>query len=121
MTKERKFTPPTSFPAEYVTRDGVKVTLRAKGTGEAPYCGQFDDGNWIFLRGDGSYAPCPAYDVHDLPTTTVQWANDFGHDGFGEWHDSREEADEASDNDRIGVIRREWTEGEPPKYFTEEV
>ena len=119
---ERKFTPPTSFPAEYVTRDGVKVTLLAKGTGEAPYCGQLECSNWIFFRGDGSYAPCPAYDLHDLPKTKVQWVNDYGHYGLGSWHGSREKADAASrTRDRIAVIRREWTEGELPTYFVEEV
>ena len=119
---ERKFTPPTSFPAEYVTRDGVKVTLLAKGTGEAPYCGQLECSNWIFFRGDGSCAPCPAYDLHDLPKfSLVQWANDFGYDGFGEWHYSREDADMEFALDRIAVIRREWTEGELPTYFVEEV
>ena len=39
---ERKFTPPTEFPAEYVTGRGKKVTLLARGKGLYPLIGQGD-------------------------------------------------------------------------------
>jgi len=73
---DRKFTPPTEFPAEYVTGDGRKV---------------------------------------------VHWANDYHHGSGGFWYHSRREADKNADFTRIAVIRREWVEGQPPQYFTEEV
>ena len=60
------------------------------------------------------------------PLTRVEWINDYGDFGIGVWlgvwHDSRESADDgALAEGRIGVIRREWAVGQPPKYFTEEL
>ena len=119
---ERKFTPPTSFPAEYVMGDGTRVTLLAKGVGDYPYCGQDKFKDWYFFSIGGHSKFWKHQDLHDLPETKVQWANDFGHYGLGSWHGSREKADAASrTRGRIAVIRREWTEGELPKYFVEEV
>ena len=67
------------------------------------------------------------------PVTRVEWFNDYGdeteHAGWRSiWYSSREDADKKGQLvknrlavHRIGVIRREWTVGQPPKYFTEEV
>jgi hypothetical protein len=58
----------------------------------------------------------------DAPEKRVHWANDYGDINWvGYWNDTREDADEIGGNGRIAVIRREWVEGQPPQYFTEEV
>ncbi len=56
----------------------------------------------------------------DAPQKRVHWANDY-EDFRGDWYDSREEANNVARDDRIAVIRREWVEGQPPQYFTEDV
>jgi hypothetical protein len=56
----------------------------------------------------------------NTPKKQVHWANDYG-DSLGDWHDSREDADGWSADQVLAVIRREWVEGQPPQYFTEEV
>lgn len=119
---ERKFTPPTSFPAEYVNGYGKRVTLVGKGVGDYPYVGQKEDGRWLYFAEDGRNSVHGPYDLHDLPKTTVHWTNDYGGYGFSKWYDSRESVDYYADGrNRTAVIRREWTEGELPKYFAEEV
>ena len=93
---DRKFTPPTEFPAEYVTSDVLKAVILGPVPMES------------------------VSDLHDIPEKQVHWANDYG-DFPGHWSDSREDADAHAGPDRIAVIRREWVEGQPPQYFTEEV
>lgn len=121
MTK-RKFTPPTEFPAEYMADSGEKVTLIAKGVGLYIYCGQNENGYWIGYTENGQMSPHyqSVHDLHDIPKTKVHWANDYEHSVVS-WYDSSEEADMCCGKGRIAVIRREWTEGELPKYFAEEV
>lgn len=116
---ERKFTPPTEFPAEYVTTCGKKITLVAKSHGETPFVGHDEAGIWYTFRESGYSTGMPLLDLHDLPQTKIEWMNDYGY-ANGSWHCSREKADIHSGDKRIAVIRREWTEGQPPKYFTEE-
>jgi hypothetical protein len=118
----RKFTPPTEFPAEYRNEFGDKITLRCKGIGEYPYIGQDGNGNWQDYRADGSFYVDPSKnDLHDIPQKQVHWANDNKVFAGWAWQESREKADSFADSDRIAVIRREWVEGELPQYFTEEV
>lgn len=84
---------------------------------------------WYLYYGSWEDNPPPAwiksitYRTKPAPVTKVNWANDYGDDDFGIWHPSRERADDVTPTGfpRIAVIRREWTEGQPPKYFTEEV
>ena len=56
----------------------------------------------------------------DAPPKQVHWANNYGY-SFQNWWPTREAADENAAGARIAVIRREWVEGQPPQYFTEEV
>lgn len=67
---ERKFTPPTEFPAEYVNGFGDQITLLAKGFGLYPYAGQDGNGDWSSYGEDGSlYADGSRSkdDLHDIP------------------------------------------------------
>jgi hypothetical protein len=57
----------------------------------------------------------------DKPPKQVQWANDYGKNRGNIWYDTRAEANDNAAGDRIAVVRREWVEGLPPQYFTEEV
>jgi hypothetical protein len=126
---ERKFTPPTEFPAEYVTGDGRKAVILGQSPDKQyPLIGWIglEDGcvrtsNWT---NDGCYYEYPEpheADLHDLPKKQVHWASDYGGFYGGSWFDTREEADKVSIPNRIAVIRREWIEGQPPQYFVEEV
>ena len=125
---DRKFTPPTKFPAEYVTGDGRKAVI----LGGAPddifiYVGYMldGDGGWK-VRSWGKDGLSGIYDpnedLQDLPKKKVHRANDYveGVGGGGHWLESRHDADANAGPDRIAVIRREWIEGQPPQYFTEE-
>ena len=77
---ERKFTPPTSFPAEYVNGFGDQITLLARGIGLHPYIGQDGNGDWSSYGEDGSFYADGSNsqdDLHDLPKKQVHWANDY--------------------------------------------
>ncbi len=123
MTK-RKFTPPTTFPAEYVNGYGNKITLLARGKGQYPLTGQDCNGDWHTYAEDGSFYADGSKskdDLHDIPKKQVHWANDYeGCPGLC-WEKSREDADNSAPKRRLAVIRREWVEGELPEYFVEEV
>ena len=57
----------------------------------------------------------------DAPKKQVHWANDYKWRTEPTWWRARSQADNYAEEDRVGVIRREWVEGEPPQYFTEDV
>jgi hypothetical protein len=122
---ERKFTPPTEFPAEYVTGRGKKVTLLARGKGLYPLIGQGDGpaGCEVYTYTEDGYfidGQTLDQDLHDLPQKQVHWSNDY-RDFIGGWRECRELAESSAGPNRIAVIRREWVEGELPQYFAEEV
>jgi hypothetical protein len=122
---ERRFTPPTEFPAEYITSDGRKaVILGTMPCDEYPYAG------YIVYEGGGCGAVAwkkggggsPSSSLHDIPKKQVLWANDvMGTAGVGFWWESREKADAHATSSRIAVIRREWVEGQEPEYFKESI
>ena len=120
----RKFTPPTEFPAEYVNGFGDKVTLLVRGKGDFSLIGQYENNVVSLFTESGRYDLLgneSPYDLHDIPQKQVHWANDYDGNYWSGWWKSREDADRNVCPDRIAVIRREWTEGELPQYFTEEV
>jgi hypothetical protein len=129
---ERKFTTPTTFPAEYVTRDGKKAVIVARTPDKSyPFIGwyeQRDNNNLNSFWTDGgaadTYWPDGLLDLFDIgqePQTQVHWANDYGRFPGSDWCDSREEADNNAGSLRIAVIRRELVDGQPPQYFAEGV
>ena len=129
---DRKFTPPTEFPAEYVTSDGRKAVILGRMPSDVyplvyPFAGYVldKDGDCPLLtwtKGGASYETEESdIDLHDLPKKQVRWANDYGEFPRGSWFHNREEADNSTADRRIAVIRREWVEGKPPQYFSEEV
>jgi hypothetical protein len=123
---DRKFTPPTEFPARYVTSDGHEAVILGKRPGDvSPYVGHIYESRSfpvVTWRSDGSYLNTGEnrLDLHDLPKKQVHWCNDYG-SYTSDWGDSREEIDITVYSNRIAVIRREWVEGQQPQYFAEEV
>ena len=71
----RKFTPPTEFPTQYVDGCGHKITLVGRGKGKDPLIGQDSGGNWRsytetgFIYSGGMPADFNA--LHDLPKTNA--------------------------------------------------
>ena len=138
---ERKFTPPTTFPAEYVTRDGDKAVIVGTMPNDAyPYLGYVMEEKTAFEtswnnRGrayEGSEKDIFSSDLFDIvpePQKQMHWANDYVQRPDASprwllpdvWRDSRADADKYADKDRIAVIRREWVEGQLPQYFAEKV
>lgn len=126
MITDRKFTPPTEFPVEYVTGDGHKVViLGMMPCDEYPYVGYivYEDGScgayeW---KKCGFGGGMPSSSLHDLPKKRVRWMNHYSRFPGDFWCNTREEADAVAGPDRIAVIRCEWTEGQPPQCFVEDV
>ena len=66
---ERKFTPPTEFPTEYVDGFGVKITLLVRGIGEYLLIGQDENGGVSTYTENGvinTYGDDSRYDLHDI-------------------------------------------------------
>ena len=128
---ERKFTPPTEFPAEYVDGDGNKAVILGRGPNEKfPFIGHDAEGYlraWTelgyFYNGGGS-----PYDLHDTPKRIPTW-----HNVYGKWispaFSSRRDADysdyklpSAPTYERTAVYRIERDEdGSNPEIFVEKV
>ena len=105
MTK-RKFTPPTEFPAYYVDGFGNKVTIYARGHGEEPLLGQYDDGGMASFDLTGSVGfsdrDC---DLHDIPKRTSTWHNVYEDTCISLGYSSREIADKYALDNRVCVYR----------------
>ena len=120
---ERKFTPPTEFPAEYVDGDGGKVVIYGRGHGEHPLIGQagIDYGEAMQYTEDGLCLGSPSCHLHDTPKRISTWHNVYGR-WFGHHWSSRRHADEAKSEDRRCVYRIERDEdGGNPEIFVEKV
>jgi hypothetical protein len=128
---DRKFTPPTEFPAEYVTRDGRKAVIHGQMPEPSLFAffgvvtdsaGGWASGNWTGHGKATCLGPmgCKS-DLQDPPPVRKWWMNVyptrmplvFGH--------SRISADRAVGPNRIGVIRIEQVEGQMPTFHEEEV
>ena len=126
---ERKFTPPTEFPAEYVDGNGNKTVILGRGPHEEfPFIGYYANGcvsTWTEL---GKY--CHGWqnkgDLHDIPKRITTWHNVYGN-WIGSQCSSRSEADDTSLEDcltdpRLCVYRIERDEdGGNFEMFKEEV
>jgi hypothetical protein len=129
---DRKFTPPTEFPAKYATRDGKKAVIVAQTPAEDyPLIGwmEVENGksfnafwadNGVFCI-DGGESARDLFDIVPEPQKQVRWANDYKWLTEPNWWRTRSQADTYADKDRVAVIRREWVEGQLPQYFAEEV
>ena len=131
---ERKFTPPTEFPAEYVTGEGQKIVI----LGRAPV-GKYPLIGYVLYAEDGSGCPdCASSDgwtedgqhhtdfpspddLHDTPKRITTWHNVYD-DWVGPQCSSRSDADEVAHAGRLCVYRIERDEdGSNFEMFKEEV
>ena len=128
---ERKFTPPTEFPAEYVYGDGNKAVILGRGPNKQfPLVGHDADGwarDWT-KKGEYHTDDASEYDLHDIPKRIATWHNVYN-DWIGPQCSSRSDADD-TDNVlrdalvpvRLCVYRIERDEdGGNPEIFVEEV
>ena len=121
MTK-RKFTPPTSFPAEYVDGDGTKIVILGRTPArDFPLAGYFPDGtlsNWT-EGGHVFLGVLCAQDLQDIPKRITTWQNVYD-EWIGPHYTNRIRADENSTDDRLCVYRIERGEdGSNPELFVE--
>jgi len=123
---DRKFTPPTEFPAEYVDEDGNKaVILGVSHNEDFPFIGFDALGRpeaWTKL-GMCFNEYTSRYDIHDIPKRITTWHNVYldaslGATGFT----NRDQADRHRCSNPICVYRIERDEdGGNPEIFVEEV
>ena len=140
---ERKFTPPTQFPAEYVTEEGQKVVILGRApVGVYPLIGFI-----LYAEGGAAWPDCSSPegftedgqhhidwpspdDLHDIPKRITTWHNVYD-DFVGYQCSSRGDVDEMHHSDtveeyvtegRLCVYRIERDEdGGNPEIFVEEV
>jgi hypothetical protein len=122
---DRKFTPPTEFPAEYVDGNGNKAVILGRGPHEVfPFIGHNAAGHARYWTEEGLYSPIGAngYELYDIPKRITTW-----HNVYDDWVSyecfTRQYADEDADNRiRLCVYRIERDEdGGNPEIFVEEV
>ena len=127
----RKFTPPTEFPAEYVDGNGNKAVILGRGPHKVfPFVGHDFEGYADLWTEEGrcfTETKSP-HDLHGTPKRITTW-----HNVYGNWVSSmyftRSHADEHYDvckefspRPRLCVYRIERNEdGSNPKIFVEEV
>jgi hypothetical protein len=124
----RKFTPPTEFPAEYVDGKGNKAVILVRGPHKMfPLIGYDCDGEACAWTMEGTYAELASGpdDLHDIPKRITTWHNVY-YDRVGHQCSTGSEADEFDHRfahaDRQCVYRIERDEnGSNPKIFVEKL
>ena len=123
---ERKFTPPTEFPAEYVDGHGDKAVILGRGPNKLfPFIGYDFAGiaaTWTEL-GKYHYGGQSKCDLHDIPKRITTWHNVY-YNLIGPECSTQSEADEGDHRfahaDRLCVYRIERDEdGGNPEIFVE--
>ena len=121
---DRKFTPPTEFPAEYVDGRGNRVVILGRSHHEVyPLIGFTHDGdveNWTedgtVFRDLSSIA-----DLHDIPKRIATWHNVYANQLSRSIY-NRAEVDSYCGQGRLCVYRIERDEdGGNPEIFVEDV
>ena len=120
---DRKFTPPTEFPAEYVDGNGNKAVILGRGScEEVPFIGYDAVGDPQCWTKFGSYyiGSTSPYDLHDTPKRITTWHNIYVCGGFTSHFRSRADADAFTVHGRLCVYRIEHDEdGGNPEIFVE--
>ena len=118
---ERKFTPPTEFPAEYVDGYGNKATVLGRSNNKhSPLIGFEHVGYARCWTEEGA---CRHHDrnidLHDIPKRITSWHNVYRHQVSVDFN-SRSQADECAMPGRLCVYRLERDkDGGNLKVFTE--
>ena len=127
---DRKFTPPTEFPAEYVTGNGRKVVILGRTPArDFPLAGYFPDGATVCWTEGGSLLinGSSHSDLHDISKRITTWHNVYG-DWISPQRSTRSDADLGDHyegylaEERFCVYRIERDEdGSNPEIFVEKV
>jgi len=128
---ERKFTPPTKFPAEYVDGRGNKAVILERGPDKQfPFIGYDAYGGVISWTELGKYyiGGTSPYDLHDITKRISTWHNVYDN-WVGPQCSSRSDADDIQNSigdylteERLCVYRIERdADGGNPEIFVEEV
>ena len=123
---DRKFTPPTEFPAEYVDGNGNKAVILGRGPNKLfPFIGHNAAGHARFWTAKGVDPTDYMYagnDLHDIPKRIITWHNVYK-TWLGLQCAAREYADACKDGEnRLCVYRIERDEdGGNPEIFVEDV
>ena len=122
---DRKFTPPTDFPAEYVDSNGDKAVILGRGPHKVfPFIGHNAAGYARYWTEKGTFSSLGinGFDLHDIPKRTTTWHN-VNETWISRQFSTREQADVHSELlFRLCVYRIERDEdGGNPEIFVEEV
>ena len=122
---ERKFTPPTEFPAKYVDGNRGKVTILGRSNAPMKPLVGFDEDGYAcnYTESGAYYSDCEdTCDLHDIPKRITTWHNVY-EDWVGDGVPSRERADRMFKHQpRSCVYRIERDEdGSNFEMFKEEV
>lgn len=121
---DRKFTPPTSFPAEYVDGYGKKIVVLGRGPNKKyPLVGYGYQGYPYCWTEHGREYPEreSSTDLHDIPKRIKTWLNIDPDAALAELYVTRKSADFFASNRRLCVYRIERDEdGGNPEIFVEE-
>ena len=117
----RKFTPPTEFPAEYEDGYGCKVTILGRSNNQfRPLVGFDVDGYACNYAENGAYYPdvnSDVEDLHDIPKRITTW-----HNVYEDWVGVSNKVNRGATENRLCVYRIERNEdGSNPEIFVEEV
>jgi len=121
----RKFTPPTEFPAEYVDSNGDKAVILGRGPHKVfPFIGHNAAGYARYWTEKGTFSSLGinGFDLHDIPKRITSWHNVY--DGWiSPPHSRRGDTDLGRNpRDRLCVYRISRNEdGSDPEIFMEEV
>ncbi len=117
---DRKFTPPTEFPAEYVDGKGNKAVILGRGPNkEFPFIGYDIQGRAEFWTEEGDYLTegKSTFDLHDIPKRIITW-----HNVYEGWVGASNKVNRGATENRLCVYRIERDEdGGNPEIFVEEV
>ena len=122
---DRKFTPPTEFPAEYVDGNGDKAVILGRGPHKVfPFIGHNAAGYARYWTEKGTFSSLGinGFDLRDISKRITSWHNVY--DGWiSPPHSRRGDTDLGRNpRDRLCVYRIERNEdGSNPEIFVEEV
>ena len=92
---DRKFTPPTEFPAEYVDSNGDKAVILGRGPHKVfPFIGHNAAGYARYWTEKGTFSSLGinGFDLHDTPKRITTWHNVYG-DWISPQRSTRSDAD----------------------------
>ena len=92
---DRKFTPPTEYPAEYVDGNGNKAVILGRGPHKVfPFIGHNAAGYARYWTEKGTFSSLGinGFDLHDIPKRITTWHNVYG-DWISPQRSTRSDAD----------------------------